>query len=482
MRASCSESRRRRCRSRIAWICLLAVSTTSIAAETEAGAVALTAARTRIESDVTAARAALTVLQTEIRRDRGAAADRLTALHRDLESATAELNARERAKARMTAELDSASRDTAQLRELAGFLDSLFKEYRRAFAARLSAAAQQRFRIALEQADERLRAPVPGERLAAAEPLLTLSRTHIDDTFGGTAFDGTALDMGGRIVKGRFAEIGPLGYFAAADGDLAGLVVHRVGSTRPSVFADLSSTTAAEIRNLVRTGYGRVPVDVTAGDAVRLRETRESLPQHLRRGGMIMVPLLLLALACAGMALYKFVTLLTVRHRGWEERVNTILGALQADRVEEALRLAAALEPPLSAVIQEGIQHRAAPKEHIEEIMYESILAQVPALERLLAPLAVCASAAPLLGLLGTVTGMIHTFRLITVFGTGDARLLSGGISEALVTTEVGLAIAIPTLLIHAYLSRRVRKTIAAAQQAAIMFVNSLKLRRHDVP
>jgi biopolymer transport protein ExbB len=112
--------------------------------------------------------------------------------------------------------------------------------------------------------------------------------------------------------------------------------------------------------------------------------------------------------------------------------------------------------------------------------MYEQILSQVPLLERFLSPLAVCASVAPLLGLLGTVTGMIHTFNLITVFGTGDAKLLSGGISEALITTEVGLMIAVPALLIHAYLSRRVRRAVALTQQTAIMFVNATKLLDSD--
>ena len=83
----------------------------------------------------------------------------------------------------------------------------------------------------------------------------------------------------------------------------------------------------------------------------------------------------------------------------------------------------------------------------------------------------------PLLGLLGTVTGMIHTFRLVTVFGTGDARLLSGGISEALVTTEFGLMIAIPVLLVHAYLARRVRTIIGRLENRAIEFVGELKDR-----
>ena len=76
---------------------------------------------------------------------------------------------------------------------------------------------------------------------------------------------------------------------------------------------------------------------------------------------------------------------------------------------------------------------------------------------------------------LGTVTGMIHTFNLVMVFGTGDARLLSGGISEALVTTEYGLIIAIPTLLLYAYFSRKVKKIIHSVEQVTVEFIHGMK-------
>jgi biopolymer transport protein ExbB len=85
------------------------------------------------------------------------------------------------------------------------------------------------------------------------------------------------------------------------------------------------------------------------------------------------------------------------------------------------------------------------------------------------------AAVAPLLGLLGTVTGMIHTFRLISVFGTGDPRLLSAGISEALITTEAGLVVAIPLLLLHAFLSRRVQRLSEGLETSAITFLNRMR-------
>ena len=84
------------------------------------------------------------------------------------------------------------------------------------------------------------------------------------------------------------------------------------------------------------------------------------------------------------------------------------------------------------------------------------------------------ATTAPLLGLLGTVSGMINTFRVITYHGGGDPRLLAGGISEALITTEAGLIIAVPALLLHNYLSNKADKIASDMERNAVKFVNSL--------
>ena len=107
--------------------------------------------------------------------------------------------------------------------------------------------------------------------------------------------------------------------------------------------------------------------------------------------------------------------------------------------------------------------------------MHSRIAEEVPYLEKYLSVLSVSAAASPLLGLLGTVMGMIHTFNLITVFGTGKARLLSSGISEALITTEYGLIIAIPALLVHAYFASRVRKIIGTLDKGVGLFITGLK-------
>jgi biopolymer transport protein ExbB len=110
----------------------------------------------------------------------------------------------------------------------------------------------------------------------------------------------------------------------------------------------------------------------------------------------------------------------------------------------------------------------------IEEVMYEHVLATRLKLGRMLPFIALTSSSAPLLGLLGTVTGIMNTFTLMTVFGTGDIKTLSSGISEALITTEYGLYVAIPSLLLFAFLSRKAKTVIDEMEKAAVAFVNQV--------
>jgi biopolymer transport protein ExbB len=100
--------------------------------------------------------------------------------------------------------------------------------------------------------------------------------------------------------------------------------------------------------------------------------------------------------------------------------------------------------------------------------LYAALLDQRNRLERWLGAIAMTAAVSPLLGLLGTVSGMITTFKAMTLFGAGDARAVSGGIAEALITTELGLVVAIPALLAHALMSRRVKNYFAQLENDAV--------------
>ena len=114
----------------------------------------------------------------------------------------------------------------------------------------------------------------------------------------------------------------------------------------------------------------------------------------------------------------------------------------------------------------------------IELLLDEAILRETPALQRGLGLLKLLAAVAPLLGLLGTVTGMILTFQSITLFGTGDPKLMAGGISQALVTTVLGLVVAIPLLFSHTLLSSRSRTLIQILDEQSAGLIASQVSRR----
>jgi biopolymer transport protein ExbB len=123
-------------------------------------------------------------------------------------------------------------------------------------------------------------------------------------------------------------------------------------------------------------------------------------------------------------------------------------------------------------VVRAGINARHEKREVLESILQEAILKELPRLERALPFLNIMAAVAPLLGLLGTVTGMISTFEVINIHGTGDPRLMSGGISVALVTTMLGLMVAIPIMLMHTFLSRQVEHIIGDMEEKSVAMTN----------
>ncbi len=120
---------------------------------------------------------------------------------------------------------------------------------------------------------------------------------------------------------------------------------------------------------------------------------------------------------------------------------------------------------PLGRVLATYDANRGVDTETVELKLSEAVLKETPALTRGLLFLKVIAAVAPLAGLLGTVTGMIKTFQVITLYGAGDPKLMAGGISQALMTTVLGLVVAIPMILLHTYLNGRSRRVLSILQE-----------------
>ncbi len=124
-------------------------------------------------------------------------------------------------------------------------------------------------------------------------------------------------------------------------------------------------------------------------------------------------------------------------------------------------------------IVRNFLKERTGKRELDRSILERCAMRERPALTRHLAVIAVLASVSPLFGLLGTVTGMITTFDVISVFGTGNARAMAGGISEALITTQSGLLVAIPGLYMSAFLVKRANRLESRLNEVVIT------LKRH---
>ena len=335
----------------------------------------------------------------------------------------------------------------------------------------------------LEEIDRLLRSAdrETGQVPKATEMLLGFVGRHVDEAARVRRRGGRAVTPNGREVDGTFVQVGDvLTLFAAGDECSPSGVIHlQHGSSMPHVRPVASPGAGEAIGRLARGEEATVPLDLTSGVALKAARARRTFLDHARSGGVVMVPIIVIAVACLAVGVFKAVQLLRVR-MDFDAPLSRLVDLVLGGNIKEAEGLASGCQPPLRRLMEEGVGHRDASRQDLEEAMHEAILVEIPPLERYLSALSVGAVVSPLLGLLGTVTGMIHTFGLISIFGTGDARLLSGGISEALVTTEAGLVVAIPLLLLHAFLSRRVRGITDGLETSAVAFTNALKSRRRS--
>lgn len=153
--------------------------------------------------------------------------------------------------------------------------------------------------------------------------------------------------------------------------------------------------------------------------------------------------------------------------------IDAVLRPLAEQRIDDAIAAAKRHKGSAARVVTAALRNLDRDREHLEDIISESILHESVHLNRFGAFIMVIAAVAPLLGLLGTVTGMIQTFDIITEFGTSDPKLLSGGIATALVTTELGLIVAIPMLLLGNLMGGWAERIKDDMEQAALRVVNA---------
>ncbi len=235
-------------------------------------------------------------------------------------------------------------------------------------------------------------------------------------------------------------------------------------------------------RNIQRYMNGqtdKIYMDISDGDAIKQIIHRTGLTEKIMKGGPIVWPIIAIGLFALVIVAERVLFLKRV-HTKTDRLMNKINDLASRGRWNECEKiLKENKHDSVYNVLRAGIKAREEKdRETLESILQEAILKELPRLERFLPTLNIMGSIAPLLGLLGTVTGMINTFHVIRLYGTGNPRIMSGGISEALVTTMLGLTVAIPVMVMHTFLNCRVDSIVNDMEAKAVALTNII-CRQH---
>ena len=205
--------------------------------------------------------------------------------------------------------------------------------------------------------------------------------------------------------------------------------------------------------------------------------------KYLIDGGIFMWVILLASISGLAVIIEKMYTFLSKEKKLSEIEKNQLYKALRTGNKEEILKLCKDKNDSVSKSVTKIVSNMDinfdqldnSHRQVIEGIISESLLEQTTELEKGMSLLGTVVNAAPQLGLLGTVTGMIAAFSALTRNGTSTAKIVAGGISEALYTTAFGLIVAIPALVFYNYFNRRIDVIVAEMERAALQFLSRVK-------
>ena len=385
--------------------------------------------------------------------------------------------------AKTQAELQSSLEESRMVnKELAGFVRTCAKD--------LDSLLVQSPQSAFNKDRNSFLTPVINqERFWAMDDIRKMSDILFDEILASgqvSVRQGMVVDRQG---KDRTAQILGIGNFTSlymlnddtGQQSETGFLLYSDQSSRFFALSRLPSDRLADQMNAYLAGKSdSVPVDISKGGALRRFTHELKLIDQVPKGGLLVWPILALLGLAALILLERLCFFL--RHRiGIQPFMDKLSALLESENFEGCRDLMQANKRGfIPRVLLKALPAREQSRTDMENVLQEAIMAEIPAIERFLSTLGMLAAIAPLMGLLGTVTGMINTFHVITYYGAGDPRMMSGGISEALVTTMLGLTVAIPIMLFHTLLSRRVETQISMMEEKSVAFVNMVFKARNE--
>lgn len=196
--------------------------------------------------------------------------------------------------------------------------------------------------------------------------------------------------------------------------------------------------------------------------------------EFLAKGGILVTPILLCSVLALAIFAERVIRFAVLRKRG-RFVADQVAGAVAAGDIAEARRAAAKSRSPMGRILAQGLDVGNQDQETLEMVLVHATETEVRDLSKYLQSLATIANIAPLLGLLGTVIGMIKAFMVIQQMGGKvNAAVLAGGIWEAMLTTALGLSVALPTMVAHSYLTAQVDQYEARLQDGIVRLIKSL--------
>lgn len=195
----------------------------------------------------------------------------------------------------------------------------------------------------------------------------------------------------------------------------------------------------------------------------------------LKDGGLLMVPIIACSIFALAIIIERFINLRESKILPESDAKELYLMVQRRDINERRVSEIAEISP-LGSIMMTGLMHSNKPRHILKEHMEETERFVTHSMERYLNALGTIAAITPLLGLLGTVIGMIEVFAVITANGAGNSKLLAGGISKALITTATGISVAVPSLFFHRYFRARVDALSVSLEQEASRFADELTI------
>jgi biopolymer transport protein ExbB len=371
-----------------------------------------------------------------------------------------------------TARVKSLEREVETRKTDFNYASGVLNQYSKALVTRLHPAENQRYLQEIESLDQRAASNIenPQAELAERRKVVELGIGRLGNVAGGQRFEGKALRNGNEAMEGTILATGPSVFFASKDKSFEGVATFAAtGTELPTVIAVQSEP--GEIAKAVFGGEGTLPMDGTMGKALLTAEAQDTLMETIEKGGMVGHCILLLGAISGIIVIFKLIEIhrFPVPDRG---TINRILDHLVTGDHAAAKKEAAAIAGLPGEVVRAGVENFYGKRKVLEEAIFEKLIDVKPKLERFLPFLALTASTGPLLGLLGTVLGIIKTFQAMVIYGTGNAKNFSAGISEALITTAEGLIVAIPVLILHGLMKGLAKGKAGEVESIAIAMVN----------